>query len=204
MQESLDDNSFKPQGLSSSQRLLLVVSDLGFFWSHRLPLAVGARDAGWEVHVAGPSAKEATRLNEFGFIAHDLPDFRVHGAALGGLHTLRATAQVVRQIEPTLVNAISLKTSFFCGLALPKNVPAVFTITGLGYLYRGEGIRARALRTLAQPFLKWAIGGPRHQIIFQNSDDLHLLASLGVAAAEKESFGSRLWSGLKPLPASAE
>ena len=167
------------------RRLLLVLSDLDFFWSHRLPLAKGAAVAGWEVHLAAPGTQKDKRLAELGFVCHELPDFRRHGA-LGGLaRTLWSLRRLIKKINPDLTSAISLKTAFMTGLAAPKTAPIVATITGLGFLFRSEGIKAKAMRTLLQVPLQRAFGRPNNHAIFQNTDDLNLMIQLRIVAQDR-------------------
>jgi hypothetical protein len=51
-----------------SRRLLFVVNIPRFFLSHRLPIALAARDAGYEVHVAtsGSDPENVARIRELG------------------------------------------------------------------------------------------------------------------------------------------
>ena len=94
-----------------SKRLLLNVNVVWFFLSHRLAVARAARDAGFDVHVAGDVASDeevAAVLKE------DLTFHRVR-LSRGGLspaHDLGYAAQlarVVRHVRPDLIHSVTAK-----------------------------------------------------------------------------------------------
>ena len=47
-------------------RILFVVNHAGFFLSHRLPLALAAQAAAYDVHVATPMSKHVSRIRDAG------------------------------------------------------------------------------------------------------------------------------------------
>jgi len=56
--------------MTSTIRILYVVNDAGFFLSHRLSLALAARDAGFDVHVATPLGNVSENIQRAGFTFH--------------------------------------------------------------------------------------------------------------------------------------
>ncbi|MGH6914116.1 MAG: hypothetical protein ACREH3_10460, partial [Geminicoccales bacterium] len=53
-------------------RLLFVINDTAFFVSHRLPLALGAQEAGFEVHLAALDAGRLGEIQDHGIAYHRL------------------------------------------------------------------------------------------------------------------------------------
>ena len=53
-------------------KLLFIVNASAFFLSHRLPLALAARDEGYEVHVACPESDSA-EIKGMGFVYLKFP-----------------------------------------------------------------------------------------------------------------------------------
>jgi glycosyltransferase involved in cell wall biosynthesis len=157
----------------AQQKLLSVINHMDWFWSHRLPLAKGARDAGWDVHVCASGAEGDAKLGENGFT----------GIALSGspFKIIADLWRVIGAEKPDLIHVITLKYAFFAGLAsrFHSNVRIVHTLAGLGYLFSGEGFKPKLLRALLGPFLKFALKHPRAQIIFQNPDDQALMIKRG-------------------------
>ncbi len=165
-------------------KILYVINHMDWFWSHRLPLAEGARDAGYEVHVAAPGAEKDAALPKHGFYAHALP-----ASPLAAMPALR---KILKAESPQVVHAITLKTALFTGLAARLTPKAdwggrlVLTIAGLGYLFSGAGWKPRLLRLGASPFLRFAFRGPNTSLIFQNPDDRDIMIAGGFANPDPE------------------
>lgn len=165
-------------------RLLYVVNIARFFVSHRLPLALAARAAGYEVHVATAEedAEQVARIHAAGFPFHPLP-LSQHGTnPLAELRTLWALSRLYRRLRPDIVHHVSLKPVLYGGLAARwAGVPAVIgAMSGLGYVFIDTGAKSRLLRALAYPPLRWALGSARVRLIFQNEEDRARFISLGL------------------------
>lgn len=165
-----------------SKKILYIVNHMDWFWSHRLPLARGAQQEGWSVYVAAPGAAGDRKLAEQGFIGLELPSSE---NPFGIFKTIAAIADLLKQIKPELIHAITLKYAFMAGLAARSypEVKAVHTIAGLGYLFSGEGWKPQILRLIAGPLLKFSLKRENTQIIFQNPDDQNLLIRRGFVDA---------------------
>ena len=160
-------------------KLLFVINHMDWFWSHRLPLAKGAQDAGWDVSVCATGAEDDDKLEQNGF----------HGINLGGspFKILSDIYRIIKSEEPDLIHVITLKYAFLAGLVsrFYPRVKIVHTIAGLGYLFISDGIKPKLLRFFIGPFLKFALKHPRAQIIFQNPDDQELLLKRGFVKPEQ-------------------
>lgn len=156
-----------------NKKLLFVINHMDWFWSHRLPLAIGAQKAGWDVHVCANGAEQDEKLGKAGFKGIAL--------SLSPLKILTEIKRIIGEEKPGLVHVITLKYAFLAGLAsrFYKDIKIVHTIAGLGYLFSGEGIKPKLLRALVGPFLKFALKHPNAQIIFQNPDDMALMIKRG-------------------------
>lgn len=163
--------------------LFYIINHIDWFWSHRLPLALGAQDAGWDVTVAVPDASNDEQLKERGFHGLDLPPPDQGFGPLAVIKTIFALRKLIRNNAPDLVHAITLKYAFITGLATLgfKRLKIVHTIAGLGYLFSGEGIKPKILRTVIGPFLRLALRRPNTELIFQNPDDMRIMIDRGFA-----------------------
>ena len=168
----------------SNKKLLYIINNMDWFWSHRLPLAKGARKAGWSVIVAAPGAASDAELAKYNFIGMDLP--AANGIS-GMPAAIRAMHDLIGETQPDLIHAITLKYAFMAGIAVKpyKNKPIVHTIAGLGYLFSGGGIKPNLMRFIAAPFLKLAIKQERARIIFQNPDDMNMMTKRGFARSNQ-------------------
>lgn len=168
-------------------KILYIINHPDWFWSHRLPLAQGAKHAGYDVLAAMPGGASDKKLSQYGFTGLDLPSFETKASPLTAIKTLLTLQKLLQREKPQIVHAITLKYAFMTGLVARchKNVRVVHTIAGLGYLFSGEGMKPKLLRLLVGPFLKFALKGPRMTIIVQNPDDLELLVRRGYVRKEQ-------------------
>ena len=186
------DNPYRLQGKPAPDKapiLLYVVNIPRFFLSHRLPLALAARDAGFDVHVAASDAdSESTRLiGEYGLRFHPLK-LDQHG--LNPLAELRAFWSLVllyRRLQPNLLHHVSIKPVIYGGIAarLSRCANVVHALSGLGYIFVDQSAKAKLLHRLSRPALKLALAGGNTRVIFQNPDDRQLFIERGLVGQHK-------------------
>lgn len=180
--QNLQARKKRPDAMSG-KKILYIINHMDWFWSHRLPLAQGAQNNGFDISVAATGATEDQKLLQYGFKGVELPPSDQGFAPFTVFKIIWAIHNVLLQEKPDIVHAITLKYAFMTGLAAfsHKNVRVVLTIAGLGYLFSGEGLKPKILRTIVGPFLKLALKNGRTTLIFQNPDDMNLMIMRGFA-----------------------
>lgn len=168
-------------------KILYIINNIDWFWSHRLPLALAAQKAGYEVMVAASHVDAAQRqkLEARGFTGVSLPPADAITSPLTVLNNIKAIYDVLKMHRPDITHVITIKYAFLAGLAallFPK-IKVVHTIAGLGYLFSGNDVKPRVLRLIATLPLKLALRGA--SIIFQNPDDRGLMIECGFVRKEK-------------------
>lgn len=156
-----------------SMRILYVVNDANFFLSHRLPLALAAQGEDFEVHVATPLSDDVEKIHAAGFTFHPIPLTR-RGAHMGEeLASVIALYRLYRKVKPDLVHLVTIKPVLYGGIAARlASVPAVVSaVTGLGYVFIAQGLKASLLRTAVKGTYRFALGHANGRVIFQNPDD---------------------------------
>lgn len=163
----------------------MVVNTAEFFLSHRLPVALAARDAGWEVHVATEPGAAAACVEALGFVHHGVPFQRGGLNPVRDLQSLVALARLFRRVRPDVVHCVTIKPVIWGGIAgRLTGVPArVAAVSGLGWVFLAPGWRARVLRTAVRALYRLALGGAGQRTIFQNTADRDLIARPGGALA---------------------
>jgi glycosyltransferase involved in cell wall biosynthesis len=158
-----------------STRLLLNVNVAWFFLSHRLAIARAARDAGFDVHVAGDivSDEEIAAVRQEGLTFHRLRLSR--GGLLPGrdLAYFAQLTRLMRRLRPDLVHNITAKPIVYGTLAARAlGVRAILNaVSGLGYSFSGARDRWLLSRLVAAAY-RVALRRPGILVIFQNGDDL--------------------------------
>ena len=127
--------------MSKVKRLLFFVNDAGFFVSHRLPLALAARAAGYEVHVATAPSDAVAEI-----VAHGIPHHAVELSRSGvnPLAEVRSFLQVIgllRRLRPQLVHLVTVKPVLYGGIAARlTGVPAMVAAMPKTWLMAREGV----------------------------------------------------------------
>jgi glycosyltransferase involved in cell wall biosynthesis len=170
-------------------RVVLFVNIPRFFLTHRLQLALAARDAGHEVHVltAEDGSAHPATIRAAGLPLHTLP-LRQHGASpLREATTLRAVHSAYRALRPDLVHHVGVKPAIYGGIAArATGVPAtVCTLTGLGAAFTGHGAALRALRPIVRAGLGFTLRSPTTRVIFQNPENRDLFVARGIVPARQ-------------------
>lgn len=170
----------------TGRRLLFVVNDAPFFVSHRLPLAVAARAAGYEVHAAVPADTPATsRITAAGIAVHHLPLHRSATNPVSEARTVIALVRLYRRLRPDIVHHVTVKPVLYGSMAARlTRVPAVVNaVSGLGYIFLAQGPSAAARRAAVRAAYRVAFRHPRVRTIFQNPDDLEGFTRSGLLPA---------------------
>jgi glycosyltransferase involved in cell wall biosynthesis len=166
-----------PPSKTGKPRLLFLMNEALFFTTHRLPIALAAREAGYDVHVAAPFDEGPVDvIRQNGFAWHDLPLRRGGRNILAELWLLLACFRLIARLRPQLVHHVAMKPVIYGGLASRLlRVPAVVhAITGLGFLFIRRNLSARLIRSMIMPLYRFSLGHPNSRVIFQNRDDLDL------------------------------
>lgn len=175
MREPDEAASAKRAGL----RLLFVVNHAGFFISHRLALALAARDAGYDVHVATPRSKHVLQLEATGITWHELALSRSGLNPITEWRSFRGLCQLYRRLRPHLVHHVTSKPVLYGTIAARvTGVHAVVNaISGMGHAYAEGGLVRRVLRVGVSIGYRFALRHPRMRVIVQNREHQQLFAS---------------------------
>ncbi|MCG5239091.1 glycosyltransferase family 4 protein [Azospirillum doebereinerae] len=169
-------------------KLLYLVTEDWYFWSHRLPMARAARDAGFDVTVAARVDKHGERIAAEGFRVLPLAWQRRSVNPLGALGAVREIAALYRREAPDIVHHVAMKPVLLGGLAaMAARVPAVVNaLTGLGSAFIGSGgLKSRVAGAVARPLLRAVLSRPNSLAILQNADDRRTLVEAGLLDADR-------------------
>lgn len=160
-------------------RVLFVAAEAAFFVTHRLPLALAAREHGYDVHVATPDGRLREVIDRHGLPWHRIV-VRRRTELLREAWAVPNLYSLYRRLRPALVHHIALKPVLYGTIAARfARVPAVVNaVAGLGYAFD-----ARRSRTPIGLAVSFAFGRmlrhPRMRFIFQNADDRAVFVDRG-------------------------
>ena len=159
-------------------KILFVVNVDWFFVSHRLPIAIAAKEAGYEVHVACQLTDKADVLTSAGFVLHELKLQRSGTSISAELKTFISIWKLISKLKPSLIHMITIKPVLYAGIVSRfYSVARVASISGLGFVFIAEGFKAKLLRFFISLLYRFALKNSATKVIFQNNTDKQLFIS---------------------------
>jgi glycosyltransferase involved in cell wall biosynthesis len=158
--------------MSTSRRLLFVVNHAGFFLSHRLPIAIAAKEAGYDVHVATPRSKHVPQIEAAGLQWHEINLSRSGRNPFGELATILDLVSLYRRLRPSVVHHVTSKPVLYGTIAarLTGVHGVVNAISGLGHVFSEAEKKRRLLRGILNLGYRAALRHPHMRVIAQNTD----------------------------------
>ncbi|MGD8913043.1 MAG: glycosyltransferase family 4 protein, partial [Candidatus Thiodiazotropha sp.] len=173
---------------SPSNRLILfVVNDAGFFLSHRLPLALEAREQGFEVCVATPPGDGVEKIKSNGLQYRQLSLSRSGANPLAEFRTIWDLYRLYRELRPLIVHHVTIKPVLYGTLAarMTKVYAVVNAISGLGFVFLAKGWVSAMARSAVLVSYRWLFSRERLWVIVQNRDDYDFLLEKGCLSRDK-------------------
>lgn len=172
-----------------NRRLLFVVNVDWFFFSHRLPIALAAKERGYEIHLATEFIDHAEALSGLGFHLHPLRSMRGPVGMVRSLTTILAIVKLFVRIKPDIVHLVTVRPVVLGGVAARiARVPSVLSaVSGLGYVFLDTGTRATLRRAVVSGLYSIAFRHRNIRAVFQNRndrDDIVALAGLSDLQAD--------------------
>ncbi|RTZ40655.1 glycosyltransferase [Candidimonas sp. SYP-B2681] len=184
---SYQHDATETAGRQAGRRLMFVVNNPAFFLSHRLPLALGAKEAGFEVHVATMDGPSVPEILAHGLVHHVIPMSRSGRNPAQEVQSIYALWKLFRRLQPDVVHAVTIKPVLYGGIAARlARVPAyIAAISGLGFVFSDRDRRFNFLRLAATGLYRLALGHPNSRVIFQNVNDSEVLRRARVVRPEQ-------------------
>ncbi len=170
------------------KKLLFFVTEDWYFCSHRMALAVAAKQSGdYDVTVVTRVNQHADKILEQGFKLIPLDIDRGGVNPFQEFKTLVSLWRIYRQVQPDIVHHIALKPVLYGGLItlFNRKIKVVNLVAGLGAIFSSQKTKARLLRPWVKQLLRVLFNRPHTKVIVQNSDDRQLLINQLKLAADK-------------------
>jgi len=158
-----------------------------YLYNFRLALARYLREQQFEVVMLSPKGPYGPLLEREGFRWIAVEMNRLSLNPLRELALIRRISAIYAAEKPDIVHHFTIKCVVYGSLlarwhGIPSRINAV---TGLGYVFSDEGVKARLLRPLVRHLIRLALRGRGSRLIVQNTDDLSAFLSAGVASAQE-------------------
>ena len=173
--------------MNSRPRLLFLITEDWYFWSHRLDVARAARDAGFDVMIATRVTEHGERIQREGFRLFPISLVRQSKNPFVELAAVLELVRLYRRERPAIVHHVALKPILYGSLAAwISGVPVVVNaFAGLGYAFTDETRRKSIAHTFLCRALTTLLRLSQSVVIFQNKDDRELLLEEGVVEIQQ-------------------
>lgn len=161
------------------KKLLYFVSEDWYFCSHRLPLAIAAKDAGYDIAVVTRVGVNGDRIRDAGL---RLIPFEMSRRAMNPFleaWVLWRLVRVYRREKPDIVHHVAMKPVLYGTLAarLCGVRHVVNALAGMGWILASGTWLARIVKWSVLSLFRVIL--PRTSVIVQNRDDAELIRGLG-------------------------
>ena len=172
-----------------NKKIVILVNDLNFFCSHRLPIAEAAKDLSFKIVIGygEEGGADPILLNQKGFNTKYVPMKRGSKNLLKDLISFFKIIFFLKKEKPDLVHLVTIKPYLYGGIASRLvGVPSVVSaVSGLGTLFVHKNFKSKFLRFLTYPIYRLAFNHPNQIVIVQNRDDSNVLTKWNVLNYEK-------------------
>ncbi|KAA3627108.1 MAG: glycosyltransferase family 1 protein [Proteobacteria bacterium] len=160
--------------------LLFLVTEDWYFASHRLPLAVDAGKAGYQVVVATRVRSHGDRISKRGIRVIDFDLGRRFINPLTEIMVLWRLVRLYAHERPAVVYHVGMKPVVYGSLAarIAGVAARVNAIAGLGYVFTSRRLKAKFLRPFLKTALRILLRGGKSRVIVQNRDDQRTLSEM--------------------------
>lgn len=176
----------RPDVLAGRTLLFFVTEDF-YFESHRLPLALAARDAGLRVVLVTRCGERSAHLRQLGIEVIPLEIERGSVNLVRDLALLCRLCGIYRQVRPDVVHHVAMKPVIYGSLAARVTGihRVVNALAGLGFVFSSTAPKARLLRPIVRLLLRFVLAAPGSRLILQNRDDQAMFPHEGLCPVEQ-------------------
>src|SRR5438270_6107694 len=164
-------------------KILFVVAEDWYFWSHRRPIATAALQNGYDVFVATRVGDCGEKIIEAGYRLIPLRLDRSSYSLFHELGTISQLRAIYRREKPDIVHHIALKPILYGSMAAlgDRKMQVINAFAGLGYLVSSPSFKARMLKRVLWRMFRFLLNRPNSFLLLQNPEDRDLLvAEVGV------------------------
>lgn len=162
------------------KKLLFFVTEDWYFVSHRLPLAVAASEAGYDVGVVTRVREYGDKIRAAGLTLIPFENSRSGASPLREIWTLVRLILLYRRERPDVVHHVALKPVLYGSIAcrLAGTPRVINALAGMGWLLASDTGHSRRLK----PFVRWLLAHLLRSgvVLVQHSDDAKFLVQAAV------------------------
>ncbi len=164
------------------KKILYLVTEDWYFWSHRRHLAEQAIKAGYKVSLVTKPGAYSEKISAMGINVFPVDIARSISSPLRELKTIYILIGIYRKVSPDLLHHVSLKSIFLGSIAslFARSPKIINAYTGLGYIFISTTWFSKLFRLFFFSMLSLLTRSNKYYSIVQNNDDAILLKDRGL------------------------
>jgi len=169
------------------KKLFIIVNVDWFFLSHRLPVALSAQKAGWNVTIVTADTGKLKDISALGLKVIDLPMSRSGMNLKEEFGTIRFLTKLYKHEKPDVIHHVGMKTILWGTLAakFAKVNGVVNAVSGLGGFFADN---KNLLVKIMPKVLRYSHRRLNLLVIFQNQEDEAMFVKKGIIKREQSRF----------------
>lgn len=171
------------------KKLFIVVNQDFFFLSHRLPIGLAAKEAGYDVTIISEDTGVSYKIREAGLKTINLPINKTGTNIKEEFVTFLFLYKLFRREKPDIVHLVGLKTMLWGSIAcrLTRVNAIISAVCGLGVLFDDKHAQSFMTQIILK-VLRITHNKKNLKIIFQNNDDKATFLNAKVINKEQCAF----------------
>ena len=159
--------------------LLYLVTEDWYFISHRLKLALSAKNKGYRVCLACRDNGHINKIKKYGIECYQIDWDRGSLNIFSFIKNIIETRKIIKKINPSIIHLVSIQTIITgcSSLIFNRSISKVLAFTGLGTLFISNGIKVKILRLFLKKIVSFYSRMNNTRILVQNIDDKNLLVT---------------------------
>jgi glycosyltransferase involved in cell wall biosynthesis len=173
--------------IESGSIIAYFVTEDWYFCSHRLPLAVAAKEAGYTVYVVTRVSSHGAEIEAAGLNLIPITLSRRSKNPIIEAMFIWRLIRIYREIRPDIVHHVAMKPVIYGSIAarLVRVSAQVNAMAGLGFLFSSKKLTARLLRPLVKALFRLLLNNERTAVILQNPDDVEVMVGSGTVGRDR-------------------
>lgn len=163
--------------MKTPKKIFILVNVDWFFLSHRLPIALSAHKAGYDITIV---TSDSGRIQEIGIYGLKYIKLPLNRASLNPFKELKIVlflCKLYLKEKPLLVHHVGLKLFLYGSIAAKIfKIPTINAMSGLGYLFSNTQ-KFNVLKKMIFKTLNYFFKSLNAIYVFQNHDDKNLILS---------------------------
>ncbi|MCG6535842.1 MAG: glycosyltransferase family 4 protein, partial [Syntrophales bacterium LBB04] len=168
-------------------KILFLITEDWYFWSHRLPLARAARDSGFDVIIATHTEDYGELICREGFKLIPIQLRRKSMNLFQELLSIIELLGIYRKERPDIVHHVAMKPVIYGSICarLAGVDSTVNAMAGMGYVFISSEVPAIILRALIKALFRIVLNARGNRLILQNPDDYALFVEKKLIQKER-------------------